>query len=51
MNPVGKTFAPPKILKSYLNIYGTQYMIIIPLSRIARTTIPETTNEFLKMED
>jgi hypothetical protein len=51
MNPVSKTFSPPRILDSNLNLLGTQYMILIPLMKDAVDTLPKTAEDFLGYTD
>lgn len=50
VNPVKKSSSPTKIFNSNLDIAGTQYMIIIPISKSAMLTV-NTTDEFMNMED
>jgi hypothetical protein len=48
MNPVTKMIAPSKIIESKLNICGTQYLIMFPLTETASKLIPSTTEDFIK---
>jgi hypothetical protein len=51
MNPVHKAATPSKLMERYLEVEGTQYMIIIPLSDVALSEIPESTELFMELED
>jgi hypothetical protein len=51
MNPVSRTFSPPRILDSNLYLLGTQYMILIPLTKDAVDTLPKTAEDFLEYTD
>jgi hypothetical protein len=49
INPVSKGYIPTKIINSNLNIIGTQYMIIIPLTESAERNLPNKTDDFLSI--
>jgi len=50
MNPVNKAASPSKVFNSSLDIEGTQFMIVIPLTENAIDTMPRGTDDFLMLE-
>lgn len=47
VNPILKGHMPTDIIKSYLKIIGTQYLLAIPLKIGGETWLPNTTADFL----
>jgi hypothetical protein len=51
LNPVKKASAPPNIFRSNTNIRGTQYMIMIPMSKLAIQKLPANKDNFLSFQE
>lgn len=50
VNPVARSYRPSKKFRSYSTIRGTQFLIIIPVSKTGINNIPIGTKDFLKWE-